>query len=183
MSAYRVIYADPPWHYRDRAQAGERGASFKYRLTTTAELARLDVASLADTDCALFMWSTAPLLPDALQLMQAWGFRYSTVAFVWVKTSAAGRLAWGMGQSTRANAELVLLGLRGRLRRVSGAVHQVVQAPRRQHSQKPDEVRDRIVALLGDVPRVELFARQRVPGWDAWGDQTPGGCDVEVLPC
>ena len=110
--------------------------------------------------------------------MEAWGFVYKTAAFVWVKTYAkSGRPFWGMGAYTRANAEVCLLGVspgfKARERIRSHRVHQVITAPFEGHSKKPDETRRRIVELLGDVPRLELFARDRAPGWDAWGNEAP----------
>ena len=214
---YGIIYADPCWSYRDKCKAGRRGVEFKYDTLNVEQLCQLDVGALAAPDCALFLWATWPTLPDALRVMDAWGFRFSTAAFVWVKTrstkkaEAAARriitreapsarvggvlsavadmadaglltpsLHWGMGQSTRANTEPCLLGVRGRLGREDAGVHQVVMSPLRSHSEKPPEVRDRIVRLLGDRRRVELFARHRVDGWDAWGDEAPGGNDLSI---
>lgn len=108
--------------------------------------------------------------------MEAWGFTYKTAAFVWVKKNAkSGTNFWGMGQYTRANAEVCLLGIskgfKASERVKSHKVHQIVEAPVTIHSRKPPEVRDRIVELLGDVPRIELFARERAEGWDAWGNE------------
>lgn len=110
--------------------------------------------------------------------MQAWGFEYKTAAFVWVKKNRkSGTPFWGMGAYTRANAEVCLLGItpdfKAKEQIKSHAVHQIVEEPIQAHSVKPDEVRKRIVTLMGDVPRIELFARQRAAGWDAWGDELP----------
>ncbi len=123
------------------------------------------------------------MLPEALHVMQAWGFTYKTCAFTWVKTTGAGADAMGMGHHTRGNTEYCLLGTRGKLKRVDAGVRQVVLehghseetlfALRARHSAKPPEVRDRIVRLLGDLPRIELFARERVSGWAAWGNELP----------
>jgi N6-adenosine-specific RNA methylase IME4 len=215
---YGIITADPCWQYRDAAKSGNRGAGFKYSTMTTSEIARLDVRRLAARDCALLLWAVPPMLGDALYVMREWGFHYSTIAFVWVKTApgpirplarkaledasfgvsdrrtainaldAAGclhpGLAWGMGQSTRANVEIVLLGTRGRLGRVSAGVHQVILAPPGRHSEKPAlELDRRAVQLLGERKRIELFARTRLPGVDVWGnDPALGGSDVELLP-
>lgn len=126
--------------------------------------------------CALFMWATFPQIADALRVMETWGFTYKTAAFVWVKKNRKSDTPfWGMGAYTRANAEICLLGVTPDFRASeqikSHAVHQIIEAPVMEHSIKPDETRRRIVELLGDVPRIELFARQRVPGWDAWGDE------------
>lgn len=168
--SYNIIYADPPWTYRDKAAAGERGVAFKYDLLDLPAIKALPVADIAAPDCTLFLWATSPLLPDALQVMKAWGFEYKTAAFVWEKLSRRnGRLHWGMGSWTRANVELCLLGVRGKPKRVNAGVHQVVQTPIREHSRKPDEVRARIVQLMGDVPRIELFAREQADGWTVVG--------------
>lgn len=169
---YGVIYADPPWSYTDKCNSGNRGAGHKYQTMTDAELAALPVGSIAADDCALFMWATFPRLGAAIQLMADWGFTYKTCAFVWVKKSEAWKLAWGMGNWTRANAEIVLLGIKGKPKRIACGVHQIIEAPRREHSRKPDEARDRIVELMGDVPRIELFARQSAPGWESWGNES-----------
>lgn len=172
---YSLIYADPPWSYRDKANAGKRGAGHKYPTMGDLDIEAMGgwVYNLAADDCALAMWATFPRIDAALEVMASWGFKYKTVAFTWVKTTKTGKPFWGMGNWTRANAEVCLLGIRGRPKRVSAAVHSVITAPVREHSRKPDEARDRLVQLLGDVPRIELFARQRAPGWDAWGNQVP----------
>ncbi len=169
---YTVIYADPAWVYRDKALAGNRGAGCKYDLTSDADLQALPVPLLTAEDSVCFMWVTMPKLAEGLALMAAWGFTYKTVAFTWVKRNRKSPDGWfmGMGRWTRANAEVVLLGTRGKPSRVSAGVHSVVEAPIGPHSRKPQEVRDRIVSLMGDVPRIELFARGEVPGWDQWGN-------------
>lgn len=174
---FGVILADPPWRYDDRTPRG--GAEHHYATMSLRELVRLPVDDLAGRDSALFLWATWPLLPKALELMDAWGFSYVNCAFTWVKTTSSGADAVGLGHWTRGNTEPCLLGVRGRLARRSAAVRQVVleqlvAAPRASHSEKPAVVRKRIVELLGDVPRVELFARSRARGWAAWGDQVPG---------
>lgn len=112
----------------------------------------------------------------ALRVMEAWGFEYKTCAFVWIKKNRKSNTNfWGMGAYTRANAEICLLGVTPGFKPAaqikSHAVHQVIEFPVEEHSKKPEETRRRIVELLGDVPRIELFARQRSPGWDAWGNE------------
>lgn len=140
--------------------------------------ARCRFVSLQGGGCALFMWATFPTVPDALRVMEAWGFAYKTAAFVWIKKYKSGGNFYGMGAYTRANAEVCLLGVtpgfKAKEMVKSHSVHQVIESPIQAHSVKPDETRHRIVELLGDVPRIELFARQRVPGWDAWGDEIEG---------
>ena len=121
------------------------------------------------------MWTTFPTLPDAFRVMEAWGFTYKTVAFVWVKKYKCGKNYVGMGAYTRANAEICLLGTTPNFRPSDHikkhSVQQIIEAPIQEHSKKPEEARQRIVELMGDVPRIELFARQRSPGWDAWGNE------------
>jgi len=178
---YNIIYLDPPWHYSDKCRSGERGVEYKYPVIKPKDLKRLDVGSLAAEDCVMFMWVTAPQLPVGLELMQQWGFTYKTFGFVWVKTTKAGDFSMGMGHYTRSNAELVILGTRGRPKRVSAAVRQVVSAPRGKHSAKPEEVRERIVDLMGDVPRVELFAKDSAEGWDCIGNEIDGQDIFDVV--
>ena len=139
---------------------------------STEEIGALPVAGLADKDCALFLWATFPMLPDALDTIRAWGFTFKTVAFVWIKMAPkADTIYWGLGYWTRANAEICLLATRGQPRRQAKNVHQVIISHIEEHSKKPDEARRRIEALMGDVPRIELFARQTAPGWDVWGNE------------
>ncbi len=118
------------------------------------------------------MWVTAPKMQEGLDLMKAWGFEYNTVAFTWIKLNKkTPSLFWGMGYSTRSNAEYVLLGKKGKLERKALNVHSVLQSPIAGHSEKPQEIRDRISRLYGDVPMVELFARTKPDGWDVWGNE------------
>ncbi len=136
------------------------------------EICALPVADIAAVDSALFLWAVLPLLPEALRVIEAWGFSFRTTAFVWIKPNRiAPGWAVGTGFWTRANAEICLLGIKGKPQRQAKDVRQLIIEPRREHSRKPDETRDRIVRLMGDLPRVELFARQATPGWDVWGNE------------
>lgn len=148
---------------------------------TIPEIASLPVQQISAADSLLFLWVTIPHLKSGLSIIEAWGFTYKTVAFVWVKqTKKSGSLHWGMGHWTRSNAELCLLGTRGHPKRANAGVHSVIMSPVRKHSQKPQEARDRIVTLCGDVPRIELFAREQEVGWDAWGDEVTSS--VTLVP-
>lgn len=178
---YNIIFSDPPWTFRDGANAGNRGAVHKYPCMSLKELCELKVADLAAADCALFMWAPCALLPDALNLVGHWGFRFRTVAFVWTKTTKHGKPFIGMGSWTRSGSELCLLGVRGKPKVVSHSVLQVIAAPARGHSRKPDEVREKIVQLLGDLPRIELFAREVIPGWDSWGFDAPENKTIDDI--
>lgn len=183
---YSVIYADPPWQYR--RSVGQGVAENHYNTMSMDEIKALPVGDLAAKDCALFLWITCPKLKEVWAVLDAWGFQYKTVAFAWVKVNRKDySLFTGLGWWTRANVELCLLATRGHPKRQDNTVHQVVMSRIGRHSQKPDEVRRRIEQLMGDVPRVELFARQRPPGWDVWGNhiastiETPGWGDETFL--
>ena len=165
-----MIYADPPWRYSQKGLQG--AAEHHYPTMGIEELCALPVADLAAPDCALFLWATFPQLPEALRLIRAWGFTYKSVAFVWLKKNKkADSWFYGLGFWTRGNAEVCLLATRGHPKRRAANVHQFIISPIQEHSRKPDEARDKIAALMGDVPRVELFARQTAPGWDVWGNE------------
>jgi N6-adenosine-specific RNA methylase IME4 len=169
---YNIIYADPPWHYKVWSKKGEgRSAESHYKTMEQESIEALGgvIQSISEKDCILFMWVTFPCLIQGLELIKAWGFDYKTCGFCWIKTNKlSGTPFWGMGYWTRANAEVCLIATKGDIRRVSKKVHQVIMSPIEEHSKKPDIVRDKIVELVGDLPRIELFARQHAEGWDCW---------------
>lgn len=170
MEPYQIIYADPPWRYD---QKGLQGAAEKHYSTMSLEdICKLPVGSISAKDSILFLWATFPQLPAALRVISAWGFKYKTVAFLWLKKNRKAD-SWfsGLGFWTRGNAEVCLLATRGHPKRQSSKIHQFIISPIEAHSKKPDIVRDKIVELAGDVPRIELFARQTTPGWDVWGNE------------
>ena len=169
---FNIIYADPPWQYRDRANAGKRGASHKYQVMSLDDICDLPVPDIAAEDCLLAMWWVAPMPHEALTVISSWGFTLKTMkGFTWRKLTFHGLEHFGMGHWTRANSEDCLFATRGRPHRINAGVRQMINAPVREHSRKPDEARERLVTLMGDVPRVELFARQRHPGWHCWGNE------------
>ncbi len=179
---FKIIYVDPPWSYNDAGTEG--GVGHEYKTMTFHEMAALPIDTLAAENCAMFMWATRPRIEEALALIRAWGFEYVTEAFTWVKTrgtnvDGSGKPFLGLGHTTRANTEPVLYARRGKPKRVDASVSQVVidneliTAELGRHSAKPPEVRDRIVKLMGDVARVELFARDAAPRWFGWGNQYP----------
>lgn len=173
MKKYGIIYADPPWHYRVYSKKGAgRSAESHYPTMTIEKIQALPVSELADKDCALFMWITFPLLKESLSVLSAWGFKFKTIAFVWIKQNRkSDSLFWGMGYRTRTNAEFCVLATKGKPKRMAKNVHQVIVSHIEEHSKKPDEARRRIVRLMGDLPRIELFARQKSAGWDVWGNE------------
>lgn len=179
---FQIIYADPAWPYRDKTPRG--GAENHYRTMTLDQICALPVSKLAAPDAALFLWVTWPLLFDAQRVIDAWDFEYKNAAFVWCKVNRVSPTPFvGLGHWSRGNTEPCLLAVRGDIRRLSAAVQQVILgdadpqellcAPIGRHSAKPPQTRDRIVELVGDVPRIELFARDRAPGWHTWGNQLP----------
>jgi len=178
---YNIIYADPPWRY-DYCRSKKREIENHYQTMTKDDLCKLPVCELADNDAILFMWVTYPKLDWFLDIVKAWGFEYKTVAFVWVKKNKkADSFFWGMGNYTRSNSEMCIVATKGKsLKRLTASIHQIIYEPIAAHSKKPDIVRDNIVGLFGDLPRVELFARNKSEGWDVWGNEVE--CTAE-LPC
>jgi len=187
MKKYSIIYADPPWAYRTYSKKGQgRSAESHYPTMCIEDIKALPVGELAAKDCALFLWITFPCLCEALEVLAAWGFSYKTVAFVWVKQNRKNDdLFTGMGYWTRANAEICILATKGHPKRVDAGVRQVILSHIEEHSKKPDEARERIVRLMGDLPRVELFARQSPEGWDVWGNEVEctAHLSMEETPC
>lgn len=170
---YGAIYADPPWNFVTRSAKG-RGrcpdGQGHYQVMDLDAIKALPVVQLAAPDCVLLLWITDPLLERGLDVIRAWGFVYKTVAFTWVKTTKSGGWHISLGYWTRGNPEQCLLFTKGHPKALSHSVRQLVVSPRREHSRKPDECYGHIETLVGG-PYVELFARHRRPGWDAWGDQ------------
>jgi len=175
---FSAIYADPPWAFECWSGKGKaRSADNHYDTMQTTDIAAIPVSELAADDCALFMWACWPTMPDAFALMEAWGFKYKTCAFTWLKADPYRLFAdektpfCGMGYWTRANSEVCLLGTRGKPKRQNADVRQGLIAPRREHSRKPDEIYGRIERLVPG-PYLELFSRSAPrPGWVKWGNE------------
>ena len=182
---YQIIYADCPWPFRNYSDKWHethdksRWVGRHYSTMTIDEICGLPISGIADDNCCLFLWSTSPTLKYALRVIEAWGFTYKTKAFCWAKTNIkSGGFFTGMGFWTRANTEDCFLATKGHPTRVDKSVRQLLISPRLSHSEKPPEVRDRIVQLMGDLPRIELFARRKVAGWDCWGNEVES--DIEL---
>lgn len=176
MKKYQIIYADPPWTYHVWGEKGcGRSASQHYRVMSLDDICNIPVQGLGG-DAVLFLWATAPCMQMAFRVIDAWGFKYSTIAFTWVKRNKkSDSWFWGLGHWTRCNAEYLLLATKGNYpRRINKGVHSVLDDRIMKHSQKPETARKRIVELLGDLPRIELFARQKTEGWDAVGNGING---------
>lgn len=171
---YSIIYADPPWQFKTYSDKGKgRSAERHYPTMTKTEIQQLPIDRISADDSVLLLWVTAPCLIEGLDLIRAWGFSYKTVAFTWVKQNKkSDSFFTGMGYYTRSNAEFCLLATKGKvLERKSHSVSSVLCTHIERHSKKPDEARERIVTLFGDIPRIELFARQHSDGWDCWGNE------------
>lgn len=198
MKKYNIIYADPPWTFKTYSDKGkDRSPENHYECMTMEDVANLDVASIADDDCVLFLWVTFPMLQKIFEnkIIEKWGFEYKTVAFNWFKRNKIkNSFFWGLGFWTRSNTEICLLATKGNPKRKSAGVHQVVSEDDfgdfafidtepiltriESHSKKPDVVRDKIIELCGDLPRVELFARDKADGWDVWGFEVEDDIDL-----
>ena len=170
---YKIIYADPPWKYVKLNFYDKKGVNNKvYDRMELEDICKLNVNDIADKDSLLFMWTTAPFLQKAFKVIEDWGFKYVTMAFVWVKTYSNGNSITGMGRYTRSSTEYVLLAKKGKgVIRKGTNVHQLIKSNLEKHSKKPDEIRERIKELCGDIPKVELFAREKKGGWDVWGNE------------
>lgn len=169
---YNVIYADPPWRYGDRKCNG--ACEHHYETMTLENIKNLPVKELCEKDCVLFLWTTYPMLKESLQVMEAWGFKYKSIAFQWIKLNKSGKgKFFGLGRWTRGNTEPCLLAVKGKPSRKSNSVSQLIEYPLGQHSAKPPITREKIKELMGEDARcVELFARQQTEGWDVWGNET-----------
>ena len=188
---YQIIYADPPWNFGNRMYSSNhldhhREITRAYPVMKTTEICSLPVSSITAVDAVCFMWVADAFIPDAIQVMQSWGFKYKTIGFIWQKKEKSGVQTCYMGQWTMKNCELVLLGTKGKMTQFlkSRKVRQLQEATRERkiHSRKPELIRDRIVEMFGDLPRIELFARQKVEGWDAWGNEVESDIDLLGLP-
>ena len=175
---YNIIYADPPWMYKDKRKGKKisGGATNHYKTMNIRDIEKMGniIEKISDKDCMLFMWATFPNLIEALKTIKAWGFTYKTLGFSWVKTNKKdGKPFFGIGYYTKSNCEVCLLATKGKPSnlKISNYISSCIISERREHSRKPDEARQRIEQLVGQVPKIELFARQEVEGWDCWGNE------------
>lgn len=185
MRKYQIIYADPPWKYRQGASMGTNfagAADRHYGCMYYEDICALPVSKLASEKCILFLWVTFPMLREGLEVIKAWGFEYKTVAFTWIKANVNNMgFLFGVGYYTKSNAEVCLLATKGNAHQLvkDNSISQMIMTPKMPHSRKPAEVRERIVQLLGELPRIELFARKKVEGWDCWGNEVDSDIDLE----
>ncbi len=181
MKKYNIIYADPPWNYNDKMSGHSFSLDHEYITQDLEWIKELAVKNIANKDSVLFLWAVSPMLPEAIEVMEAWGFEYKTLAFVWSKTTTNGKWVSNIGRWTMGNVELCLLGTRGKPKRKEKNIKQLVVAKRTVHSKKPDIIRKKITDLMGNLSRIELFARgdknrdmfnfNKFDGWDTWGNE------------
>ena len=170
---YGIIYADPPWKYQDKSCEG--ACEKHYPTMKIDDICKLPIKQIADKNSVLFMWATYPMLKEALKLIEAWGFTYKSIGFQWIKQNKSGNgYFFGLGRWTRGNTECCLIATKGKPKRINAGISQLVFSPIEEHSKKPDCVREKITCLIGgDIPKIELFAREAADGWDCWGNEAP----------
>lgn len=180
---YNVIYADPPWQYGSKSKVNDyqgestHGVQSKleeaYDTMTIKEIKGLNVKEMIADDCACFLWVTDSHLKEGIEVLEAWGFKYKTIAFNWIKKTSKGNTFVNVAPWTLKSSEICLLGTRGAMTKYkkNNSVRQLIEAERTKHSKKPLEVADRIVELFGDVPKLEMFARDKKESWDVWGNE------------
>lgn len=172
MKRYKLIYADPPYKYDNMKNCDPKMGGITYDVMKLEEICSMPIRDITDRDCVLALWVTMPKLKEGLQIIEDWGFRYITCLFTWVKLNPSGEGIYsGLGHWTNGNAELCLMGKVGSPKRMVKNIKQIQMHPRGRHSAKPKKIRKELVKLFGDVPRIELFARERVKGWDCWGNE------------
>ena len=183
---YQIIYADPPWKYGSKSAVNNSTGSKivplseHYNSMTTEDIKNLRVADITKDDSVCFLWATDSHLKEGIEVLEAWGFKYKTVAFNWIKKTSKGNNCVNVAPWTLKSSELCLFGTKGRMTKYkkSNSVMQLVEAERTKHSKKPEEVRKRIIDLFGDIPRIELFAREKTDGWDVWGNEVES--DIKI---
>jgi N6-adenosine-specific RNA methylase IME4 len=180
---YSILYCDPPWDYDGKTQHTDgkfkegKSAKDHYNTMTLTQLKQLNIKEITEKDCLLFLWTSSPHLPQAIELMTAWGFEYKTIAFVWDKQKT------NPGYYTLSQVEICIVGKKGKIPEGRGSrkERQFLSEMRGPHSAKPIEIRERITRMFPDHKKVELFARSKPDGWDVWGNQVESDVSVEVL--
>ena len=191
---YQIIYADPAWSFKGKGVYQEtfpqRKQTRKKRLVTDIyktmskkQIEQLPIKDISSNDCALFLWVTDSHLKDGIELIEKWGFTYRTIVFIWKKITNKGNTCANIGAWTMKNYEICLLGIKGNMLKNKKAnnIFQLIEAERTIHSQKPNEARNRIIKLFGNLPRIELFARQKTNGWDVWGNEVENSIDLSSV--
>lgn len=177
MRKYQIIYADPPWSYKNKNTGGSysSGASSKYSTMSLKDICNLPIKNISDKNCVLFLWATVPLMPEAFKVINEWGFKYKTT-ITWRKIMSLGMGFWFRGQ-----CEHLLFGIKGKVKAFRLQEPNFIQCKVSKHSQKPNEFRELINRATSKMPlrnKIELFARQKTEGWDVWGNEVDS--DIEL---
>ena len=191
MKKYQIIYADPPWRYQNGG-VPQAGVDAQYPTMSLEQIKSLPVKNITDNPSVLFLWATFPQLQEALEVIKAWGFEYKTLGFSWLKTNKDGTPFFGVGYYAKSNQEVCLMGVRGKVHPLvkSNKVSSVIITEKTRHSKKPAIVRDKIIKLFGDLPRIELFARKpqdqlfedkSFDGWDVWGNEVESDINLTKI--
>jgi len=181
MKKYNIIYADPAWSFNNKKTGGNMisGSASHYDTMKVDEMCKLPIEALADTDCVLFMWWVGSQPKEAIKLCESWGFTLKTMTgFNWVKLTLLGKLFFGMGFWTRAGSECCLIAVKGKPKRINAGIRSVIMARAEKHSKKPNIFRKEIIKLCGDIPRIELFAREKLEGFDVWGNEVKNSITI-----
>jgi len=177
MNKYQIIYADPPWQYKE--SWGNGSNEHTYKTMSVDDIAKLKIQNISDDNAHLYLWVTNPFIREGLKICDAWGFEYKTL-LTWIKTYPNGNPEMGMGYYFRGCTEHIIFGTKGKLKILNKTTRNMFyEINPKKHSQKPASVRDMIVRCSGDLPRIELFARQKTDGWDAWGNELPSDIDLK----
>ena len=172
---FKTILADPPWRFQNSTgkMAPEHKRLSRYPTMNLEDIKSLPVSNLCNNPAHLYLWVPNALLTEGLEVMKSWGFKYKTIAFNWIKTTSKGNYCKNVAPWTMKSSEICLFGVKGMMTKYKKAnnIESLVVAERTKHSKKPEEVRNRIELLFGDLPRIELFARKTSPGWDVWGNE------------
>lgn len=180
---YSIIYCDPPWKFKNHTTGGQMigGASYHYNTETIKNLKKMDINSITEKDCVLFMWWVASQPKEAIELVEEWGFEIKTMtAFNWVKTTKTGKLFFGMGFWTRAGSENCLIAIKGKPKKISSSIRSVHLLINEKHSKKPQLFRDLIVQMFGNLKKLEMFAREKSEGWDVFGNQIENSIKIKL---
>lgn len=181
---YNIIYADPAWNiqYPKETKKGINTYDLPYDVMSDEDIKNLPIKEISDDNCILFLWVIDSRIPKVKEIMEAWGFEYVTVGFIWHKSAKTtnGENAI-MSKYTRKSCEICFIGKRGRCLVKNSTMPQFVSTPKKEHSRKPDIIRTYILKMCGELPRIELFSRHRFSGWDVWGNQLPDSTQ-ELLP-
>ena len=179
MKKYQIIYADPPWQYKSKECLAKKSIlngklNFHYPTMSLNQIKELPIKNITDDDCLLFLWVVSPMLDDCIEVLKAWGFKYSTVGFVWYKEKT------NPGSYTMSECEICLIGKKGKIPTPRGGrnIRQFIREKKTKHSSKPTEIRQRIEEMFPLQKKVELFAREKGEGWDVWGNEVESDLDL-----